>query len=101
MGRDASTQRRDSVALFSLDEVSGNATLMETTSTQGWYPRSMALDLVTTSKQSMNMPRLLLVANQKSNDVFSFHADGGTGKLKPTGKSTGPLPDAAAFVAFA
>merc|ERR1712070_1146310 len=61
--RDASTQRRDSIAVFSLDSSSGKATLLTTTSTQGWYPRSMALDWGR---------RTLLVANQKSNSVFSF-----------------------------
>jgi len=92
--RDASTQRRDSVAVFSLDPASGNATLFQTVSTQGWYPRSMTLDW---------RQRTLLVANQKSNDVVSFKVDSETGLLTPTGhhaSSSGALPDAAGFVAF-
>jgi 6-phosphogluconolactonase len=53
-------------------------------STQGNWPRNFALD---------PSGRVLLVANQKSNDVFTYLIDKQTGKLTPTGKSVSlPTP---------
>lgn len=79
-GRFVYTSNRgdNSLAVFSITPADGRLSLVQHVSTQGNWPRNFALD---------PSGRVLLVANQKSNDVFTYTIDKQTGKLTPTGKS--------------
>lgn len=79
-GRFVYTSNRgaNSLVVFSIAPADGHLTLVQHVSTQGNWPRNFALD---------PSGRVLLVANQKSDDVFTYLVDKQTGKLTPTGKS--------------
>lgn len=68
----------NSLAVFSIAPADGRLALVQHVSTQGNWPRNFALD---------PSGSVLLVANQKSDDVFTYLVDKQTGKLTPTGKS--------------
>ena len=68
----------NSIAVFAVDGGSGRLTLVQHVSTQGKTPRNFALD---------TSGRVLLVANQNSNNIFTYKVDKQTGKLTPTGQS--------------
>ncbi|WP_146903680.1 lactonase family protein [Adhaeribacter aerolatus] len=73
-----SNRGHDSLVVFAINADSGNLTLVEHVSTQGKWPRNFGFD------PSGN---ILLVANQNTNNIFTYLADPNTGKLKPTGHS--------------
>ena len=68
----------NSLAVFSIAPADGRLALVQHVSTQGKTPRNFALD---------PSGRVLLVANQNSDNVFTYTVDKQTGKLTPTGKS--------------
>jgi 6-phosphogluconolactonase len=74
----------NSLAVFSIAPADGHLALVQHVSTQGKTPRNFALD---------PSGRVLLVANQNSDNIFTYTVDKQTGKLTPTGKSvTVPSP---------
>ena len=79
-GRFVYTSNRgdNSLAVFSVDENSGQLTLEQHISTQGKTPRNFALD---------PSGRILLVANQNSDNVLTYQVDKRTGRLTLTGQS--------------
>ena len=79
-GRFVYTSNRgdNSLAVFQIAPADGRLTLVQHVSTQGKTPRNFALD---------PSGRVLLVANQNSDNVFTYTVDKQTGKLTPTGKS--------------
>lgn len=66
----------DSIAMFAIDEASGNLTALGHEPTQGKNPRSFTLDPA---------GAFLLAANQDSGNVVTFRIDQSTGKLTATG----------------
>jgi 6-phosphogluconolactonase len=68
----------NSLAVFSIAPADGRLALVQHVSTQGKTPRNFALD---------PSGRVLLVANQNSDNIFTYTVDKQTGKLTPTGKS--------------
>ncbi|WP_198172499.1 lactonase family protein [Hymenobacter ginkgonis] len=68
----------NSLAVFAIDGASGHLALVQHISTQGKTPRNFALD---------PSGQVLLVANQNSDNVFTYHVDKQSGKLTSTGKS--------------
>ena len=79
-GRFVYTSNRgdNSLAVFAINSGSGQLTLVQHVSTQGKTPRNFALD---------PSGQVLLVANQNSDNVFTYRVDKQTGKLTPTGQS--------------
>ena len=79
-GRFVYTSNRgdNSLAVFAINSSSGQLTLVQHVSTQGKTPRNFALD---------PSGQVLLVANQNSDNVFTYRVDKQTGKLTPTGQS--------------
>jgi 6-phosphogluconolactonase len=79
-GRFVYTSNRgdNSLAVFAVDGGSGRLSLVQHVSTQGKTPRNFGLDPA---------GQVLLVANQNSDNVFSYLVDKKTGKLTPTGQS--------------
>jgi 6-phosphogluconolactonase len=79
-GRFVYTSNRgdNSLAVFAINSSSGQLTLVQHVSTQGKTPRNFALD---------PSGQVLLVANQNSDNVFTYKVDKQTGKLTPTGQS--------------
>jgi 6-phosphogluconolactonase len=74
----------NSLAVFSIAPADGRLALVQHVSTQGKTPRNFALD---------PSGRVLLVANQNSDNIFAYAVDKQTGKLTATGKSVGvPSP---------
>jgi 6-phosphogluconolactonase len=74
----------NSLAVFHIAAATGRLALLQHVSTQGKTPRNFALD---------PSGRVLLVANQNSDNIFTYSIDRQTGKLTPTGKSvTLPSP---------
>ncbi|GAB3638060.1 lactonase family protein [Hymenobacter arcticus] len=74
----------NSLAVFHIAPATGGLTLVQHVSTQGKTPRNFTLD---------PSGRVLLVANQNSDNIFTYSVDKQTGKLTPTGKSvTLPSP---------
>lgn len=71
-----SNRGHDSLAVFKVNEKSGELALIEHESTQGKTPRHFAID---------PSGRWLLAANQDSNTIVSFHIDAQSGKLEPAG----------------
>jgi 6-phosphogluconolactonase len=63
--------------VFAIDSAKGTLTLVEHASTTGKTPRTFAIDPA---------GKLLLAANQGSDNIIVFHIDEKTGKLTPTGK---------------
>ena len=79
-GRYVYTSNRgdNSLAVFSINSSTGSLTLVQHVSTQGKTPRNFALD---------PSGQVLLVANQNSDNIFTYRVDKQSGKLTPTGQS--------------
>ncbi|WP_216689230.1 lactonase family protein [Hymenobacter siberiensis] len=75
----ASNRGHNSIAVFAIDTSNGTLVPIQDVDTQGKTPRNFTLD---------PSGRLLLVANQNSNNIFSYHVDPQSGLLTPTGQST-------------
>ena len=87
----ASNRGHDSIAVFSIDQMTGNVTLVGHVSTQGKTPRNFELDPTGTR---------VLVANQDSGDVVFFNIDESTGHLTATGQQLKvPFPVSLRFIA--
>jgi 6-phosphogluconolactonase len=74
----ASNRGHDSIAVFSIDSLTGALQLVETVSTKGKRPRNFALDPTGS---------WLVVANQESDNIVVFRIDSTTGRLTGTGES--------------
>jgi 6-phosphogluconolactonase len=86
----ASNRGHDSIALFSVDQKTGQLTFVEHTSTQGRTPRHFTIDPT---------GHWMIVENQTSDSVVMFAIDTDTGKLKATGQTlTVGSPLCAVFV---
>ncbi len=70
-----SNRGHNSIAVFAVDEASGQLTLVEHQSTLGRTPRGFALD---------PSGRWLLAGNQSSDNIQVFRVDPATGRLTPT-----------------
>jgi len=68
----------NSLAVFSIAPADGRLSLVQHVSTQGQTPRNFALD---------PSGRLLLVANQNSDNIFTYRVNKQSGKLTPTEQS--------------
>jgi 6-phosphogluconolactonase len=87
----ASNRGHDSIAIFAIDEASGELAAAGHQSTQGRSPRNFAID---------PEGRLLLAANQNSNTIVAFAIDRERGTLEPTGAVTEvPTPVCVQFLA--
>lgn len=75
----ASNRGHNSIAVFAIDTSNGTLVPIQDVDTQGKTPRNFTLD---------PSGRLLLVANQNSNNLFSYRVDPQSGLLTPTGQST-------------
>jgi 6-phosphogluconolactonase len=85
-----SNRGHNSIAVFTVDAMTGKLTLVQNESTQGKTPRHFAID---------PSGRWLLAENQNSDSVVVFAIDAATGKLKPTGQTlTVGSPVCAVFV---
>jgi 6-phosphogluconolactonase len=71
-----SNRGHDSLAVYTVDETSGQLTYVENTSTRGKTPRNFAIDPT---------GRFILVANQDTDSIVTFRVDQSTGKLAPNG----------------
>ncbi|MCC6456401.1 MAG: lactonase family protein [Caldilineaceae bacterium] len=71
-----SNRGHDSIAIFDIDQESGELTAAGYTSTKGKYPRNFAVD---------SEGKFLLAANQNSDDIYVFRIDAKTGTLEDTG----------------
>ena len=77
----AQNRGHDSIAIFLVDEDTGELTAVGHESTQGWTPRNFAID---------PSGEFLLVANQDSDsNRVRFRIDGESGALTPTGSVYG------------
>ena len=86
MGPDrlVATRGHDSIAIFAIDQATGELSLVGFEPTLGRTPRNFAIDPTGT---------FLLAANQDSDTVVTFRIDEGTGLLEPTGHVTEvPMP---------
>ncbi|MDQ3395268.1 MAG: beta-propeller fold lactonase family protein [Bacteroidota bacterium] len=72
-----SNRGHNSIVVFSIDQKSGQLSLVEHSSTLGNWPRNFAIN---------PSGKILLVANQKSDDIFTFFIDSKNGKLTASGK---------------
>jgi 6-phosphogluconolactonase len=77
-----SNRGHNSIVVFGIDRRTGKLTLIEHVSTRGDWPRNFALD---------PYGSVLLVANQRSDNIVTFSVNVETGKLMPTG-IVEPLP---------
>jgi len=85
-----SNRGHDSIAIYAIDEQSGQLTSLGHTSTQGKTPRNFAIDPT---------GQWLLAANQDTDDIFVFAIDQQTGALTPTGQSvSASMPVCLTFV---
>jgi 6-phosphogluconolactonase len=73
-----SNRGHNSIAAFSIHAKTSELEPLQRISTGGDWPRNFAID---------PSGKLLLVANQRSNDVHSFRIDQKTGRLTATGHS--------------
>jgi 6-phosphogluconolactonase len=71
-----SNRGHDSIAIFAIDQTTGDLSLVGNAPTLGKTPRNFAIDPTGT---------ILLAANQDSDSVVTFHIDQQTGELHPTG----------------
>jgi 6-phosphogluconolactonase len=86
----ASNRGHDSIAVFAVDQKTGNLKFVEHQSTKGHTPRHFAIDPT---------GHWLLAENQASDSVIVFAIDADTGKLKPTGQTLSiDAPVCAVFV---
>ncbi len=74
-----SNRGHNSIAVFAIEQGTGNLKLVEHVSTRGDWPRNFTLT---------PDGNLLLVANERSDAVVSFRVNKQTGKLTPTGHIT-------------
>ena len=74
-----SNRGHDSIAIWAVDEPSGEISLAGHESTQGRVPRNFAIDPT---------GKWLLAANQESDTIVTFRRDPETGMLSPTGQVT-------------
>ena len=72
-----SNRGHDTIAIFGIDQETGNLTVIGHESTRGKIPRNFNLD---------PSGKFLIVANMTSDNVVPFHIDRKTGKLTPTGQ---------------
>jgi 6-phosphogluconolactonase len=72
-----SNRGHNSIVVFGFDGGNGKLTYIENVSTGGKWPRNFTLD---------PSGKILLVANQNTDNIVSFTVDTKTGKLKATGK---------------
>ena len=70
-----SNRGHDSIAVFSIDDTTGDLTLVQTMSTDGEWPRNFSLDPTA---------RWLVAANQRSSSLVVFGRDPRSGRLTPT-----------------
>jgi 6-phosphogluconolactonase len=73
-----SNRGHDTIVSYTIDEKTGQLTLLEHTSTQGKIPRGFGID---------PSGSWLLAGNQNSDNVVVFRIDTKTGRLTPTGQS--------------
>ena len=73
-----SNRGHDSIAVFAIDQKSGQLTFVESVPTQGRTPRHFGIDPTGT---------YLLAANQQSDSVVVFRIDAKTGRLTATGNT--------------
>jgi 6-phosphogluconolactonase len=79
-----SNRGNNTIAIFSINQDSGELTPIDHTSTKGDWPRNFMID---------KKGELLLVANQKTDDIYVFEIDEKSGKLTDTGvKISVPAP---------
>lgn len=84
-----SNRGHDSIAIYSVNEGSGNVTLTGMESTLGKEPRHFSLD---------PSGSWLIAANQRSDSIVAFRRDRKTGALMATEQPTGtPTPVAIVF----
>ena len=83
-----SNRGHDSIAVFAIDQTTGQLRATGHTATGGSWPRHFALDPT---------GAYLLAANQKSNSVVVFRIDRATGALIPTGHRI-DVPDPACVI---
>ena len=74
----ASNRGHDSIAIFSIDQGTGELTALGHESTRGKTPRHFNID---------PSGKFLIVANQNSNNVTVFAIDPSTGQLSHTGNT--------------
>jgi 6-phosphogluconolactonase len=74
-----SNRGHDSIAIFAIDQRTGELDPIGHQSTLGETPRNFAID---------PSGALLLAANQDTDSIVSFHLDSETGGLTPTGQVT-------------
>ena len=74
----ASIRGQDTVAVYAIDDETGQLTFIAAESTQGKTPRNFAIDPT---------GQYLLAANQDSDTVVVFRIDQDNGRLMPTGES--------------
>ena len=74
----ASIRGQNTIAVYAVDDATGELTFVASESTQGETPRNFAIDPT---------GRYLLAANQDSDSVVVFRIDQGNGTLTPTGES--------------
>ena len=85
-----SNRGHDSIAVYAIDEKSGELTSLGQTSTGGRTPRNFTIDPT---------GRWLLAANQETDNIVVCAIDEMTGALKPNGHSTGAsMPVCLTFV---
>lgn len=70
-----SNRGHNSIAVFGIDDVTGELTFVEHMPTGGKWPRNFCVDPT---------GKFLLAANQQSNNIHVFRIDGESGKLTPT-----------------
>ena len=84
----ASNRGDDSIAVFSIDEVSGQIHIVGHTPTQGEHPRNFSI-----IEGAQKETAVVFVANQYSNNIVTFILDEITGALTPNGQITSvPAP---------
>jgi 6-phosphogluconolactonase len=88
----ASNRGHDSLAIFRIEENTGELTPVDVTSTLGGNPREFEFDPSGT---------FLFVGNQTTNQMVTFAVDRATGRLTPTGAAAEVLkPACVKFVAL-
>jgi len=73
----ASNRGHDSLAVFAFDKAGESLNLIQLVSTGGQYPRDFNLDPDS---------KLVVAANQQTNNLITYRLDAATGKLGPTGQ---------------
>jgi 6-phosphogluconolactonase len=85
-----SNRGHDSIAVYSVDERSGELTLRQRVPSRGKVPRYFTFDPT---------GKWLMVSNQEGGNVSVFSVDSGSGELKPVGEPVPlPKPMAVAFL---